>query len=71
MNIRQIDKRIGLVAVNEGGRDKDYRFYAGQFTVSYTIDRKNAYGRKVRMHRTLDPNGTKAEAIRAILADQQ
>ena len=67
MNIRLIDKRIGLVAVHDNGRDLDYRFYLGQFTVSYGTDRKKKDGRKMRMHRTLDPNSAKAAEIKAIL----
>ena len=69
MQIRRLDKRIGLVSVNENGKDKDYRLFAGSFTVSYAIDRKNADGRKVRMSRKLDPLGAKAAEIRKLLDD--
>lgn len=69
MIVRRMDKRIGLISVSEGGKDKDYQLLAGSFTVSYSIDRKNAYGRKVRMSRRLDPNGAKALVIRKLLDD--
>lgn len=71
MRIRYIDKRTGTVDVHDAGRDMSYRLFAGQFTVSYAIERKNSTGRKVRMHRTLNAQSKKAAEIRAILESSE
>lgn len=67
MRVRYIDRSTGLVEVNNAGRDLSYRLHFGVFSVSYTTNRKDKNGRKVRMHRILDAHGHKAAEIKKIL----
>jgi hypothetical protein len=69
MRIRRIDTQQQVVELHDGKRDLNYRFIAGNLIVSYTTERKKKNERKMRMSRELDPNGKKAQEIRAILND--